>query len=98
LCIWVDAICFNQDDIEERNAQVKLMTRIYSNAEGFVCFDDDARMAQAYHYINASMLAIAYYYHCANAFSHVVVNLGGTPSQITVGVEPLIVKSCTWRK
>jgi hypothetical protein len=30
--LWVDAICINQDDIEERNRQVKLMAFIYSRA------------------------------------------------------------------
>lgn len=28
--IWIDAICINQEDIEERNAQVKIMDQIYS--------------------------------------------------------------------
>lgn len=30
--IWIDAICINQDDLEERAAQVKLMGRIYQGA------------------------------------------------------------------
>ncbi|MCJ1382913.1 hypothetical protein MMC17_006026 [Xylographa soralifera] len=29
---WVDAICINQNDIDERNQQVTLMTRIYKKA------------------------------------------------------------------
>ncbi|KAL8957075.1 MAG: hypothetical protein Q9193_005558 [Seirophora villosa] len=31
--IWIDAICINQKDIEERNAQVAIMGDIYSHAE-----------------------------------------------------------------
>ncbi|KAE8449099.1 hypothetical protein EG329_008482 [Mollisiaceae sp. DMI_Dod_QoI] len=31
---WIDAICINQDDISERNAQVSIMVWIYSKAEG----------------------------------------------------------------
>ncbi|KAH7399724.1 heterokaryon incompatibility protein-domain-containing protein [Cadophora sp. MPI-SDFR-AT-0126] len=31
--IWVDAICINQCNVEERNAQVKIMWRIYAAAE-----------------------------------------------------------------
>ncbi|KAF4333992.1 heterokaryon incompatibility 6 OR allele [Fusarium beomiforme] len=31
--LWVDAICINQNDIAERVAQVKLMARIYQQAE-----------------------------------------------------------------
>ena len=30
--LWIDAICINQQDISERNQQVKLMTDIYSRA------------------------------------------------------------------
>lgn len=31
--IWVDAICINQEDIQERNAQVTFMSSIYSRAQ-----------------------------------------------------------------
>ena len=34
--IWIDAICINQNDIEERNAQVKRMGLIYSLAQQVV--------------------------------------------------------------
>jgi hypothetical protein len=32
ITIWVDALCINQEDAEEKNWQVPLMMRIYSNA------------------------------------------------------------------
>jgi hypothetical protein len=32
LTLWVDAICLNQDDVQERNHQVKEMGRVYENA------------------------------------------------------------------
>jgi hypothetical protein len=31
--LWIDALCINQNDIRERNHQVNLMSRIYSEAE-----------------------------------------------------------------
>ncbi|KAF4345911.1 heterokaryon incompatibility het-6 [Fusarium beomiforme] len=31
--IWIDALCINQDDIEERNIQVAQMANVYKNAE-----------------------------------------------------------------
>jgi hypothetical protein len=31
-CVWVDALCINQEDIQERNHQVRLMWSIYSKA------------------------------------------------------------------
>lgn len=38
--LWADALCINQNDIEEKNHQVPLMKRIYSNAEiTFCCLD-----------------------------------------------------------
>ncbi|KAM5345125.1 hypothetical protein ACJ41O_010987 [Fusarium nematophilum] len=32
LVIWIDAVCINQEDLEERARQVTLMTQIYSSA------------------------------------------------------------------
>lgn len=36
--LWIDAICINQDDIEERNEQVKRMTDIYTLARGVIAW------------------------------------------------------------
>ncbi|KAE9363268.1 AAA-domain-containing protein [Stipitochalara longipes BDJ] len=36
LCVWIDALCINQDDLEERSSQVKIMELIYSEAHA-VC-------------------------------------------------------------
>jgi len=30
--LWIDAICINQEDVEERNKQVQLMGEIYEKA------------------------------------------------------------------
>ena len=32
-CLWIDALCINQKDVDERSAQVRLMCDIYSSAE-----------------------------------------------------------------
>jgi len=32
--IWIDAICINQEDLQERGAQVSIMTHIYQKAQG----------------------------------------------------------------
>ncbi|KAI4281215.1 MAG: hypothetical protein L6R38_003877 [Xanthoria sp. 2 TBL-2021] len=34
--IWIDAICINQKDVEERNAQVAIMGDIYASAENVI--------------------------------------------------------------
>lgn len=31
--LWIDAICVNQDDLDERNQQVQMMSRIYTRSE-----------------------------------------------------------------
>lgn len=47
--IWVDAICINQRDIEERNNQVPLMSNIYGKAQRVYVWlgeeEDDSKMA-----------------------------------------------------
>lgn len=34
--VWIDAICINQDDVQERSYQVTLMRNIYSTAAGVI--------------------------------------------------------------
>ena len=48
---WVDAICINQADIDERSAQVKIMKIIYESADtvfawlGLPFNDEETRLA-----------------------------------------------------
>lgn len=32
--IWADAVCINQNDVDERSSQVGIMSDIYSSAKG----------------------------------------------------------------
>ncbi|KAK0654861.1 heterokaryon incompatibility protein-domain-containing protein [Cercophora newfieldiana] len=47
--LWIDAVCINQDDIEERNRQVRLMWSIYAKAAEVLVFlggeEDDGPVA-----------------------------------------------------
>ena len=36
--LYVDAVCVNQEDVPERNEQVKLMSHIYKSAEQVLCY------------------------------------------------------------
>lgn len=36
--LWVDALCINQEDIDEKNTQVPLMEKIYSTATGVIAW------------------------------------------------------------
>lgn len=38
ILLWVDAVCINQEDIQERNQQVRLMAAIYSQVWHVVCW------------------------------------------------------------
>jgi hypothetical protein len=52
--LWIDAICINQNDVAERNAQVALMDRIYSEAKN-VCVwlgEKTEDSGSALHFIN----------------------------------------------
>ncbi|MCJ1288287.1 hypothetical protein MMC26_007642 [Xylographa opegraphella] len=47
--IWIDAICVNQDDIEERNRQVLLMFKIYTLADEVIAwlgYDPSTRLLE----------------------------------------------------
>jgi hypothetical protein len=58
--LWADAICINQNDIQERNHQVDLMSRIYSDAECVLAWlEDEERLAwPAFAYIRKLSRAI----------------------------------------
>ncbi|KAE9376399.1 HET-domain-containing protein, partial [Stipitochalara longipes BDJ] len=47
--LWIDALCINQDDINERNNQVSQMGNIYARSKGVVAWlglsDDSSRAA-----------------------------------------------------
>ncbi|KAF5577127.1 heterokaryon incompatibility 6 OR allele [Fusarium pseudocircinatum] len=46
---WIDAICINQDDIQERNSQVAMMSQIYGSAHSVLAWlgeeDDTTQVA-----------------------------------------------------
>lgn len=43
--LWVDAICINQEDREERSRQVQLMAQIHANASCVVVWLEEATTA-----------------------------------------------------
>ncbi|CAJ2501031.1 Uu.00g038840.m01.CDS01 [Anthostomella pinea] len=48
LCLWIDAICINQDDLPERGQQVGMMAAIYKNSMGnIVHLGEDDHFMQA---------------------------------------------------
>lgn len=47
-CLWIDAICINQNDVEERDQQVALMREIYSSSlENLIFLDVELEHASA---------------------------------------------------
>ncbi len=49
LCLWIDALCINQEDLEEKSQQVGMMGKIFRNAEGVIAWlgvaSDDSEKA-----------------------------------------------------
>ena len=47
--LWVDAVCINQDNLEERASQVRLMREIYTRASSVVVWvgDGDEKTSRA---------------------------------------------------
>ncbi|KAK1749614.1 heterokaryon incompatibility protein-domain-containing protein [Echria macrotheca] len=42
--LWIDAVCINQDDVEEKNTQVQMMGEIYRAAERVIIWLDDRKL------------------------------------------------------
>jgi hypothetical protein len=45
--LWVDAICINQEDLEERNIQVRSMAKIYAKASRVIVWLGEAVAAES---------------------------------------------------
>jgi hypothetical protein len=47
--LWIDGICINQEDVEERSQQVLLMKQVYQQAKAVLCWigeeEDDTEAA-----------------------------------------------------
>jgi hypothetical protein len=63
ILLWADAICINQDNPEERNHQIRLMTQIYSTAQrvlvwlGHRCDTEEPLLQDAHKLISSPAFA-----------------------------------------
>lgn len=65
--VWVDALCINQDDLEEREHQVTRMANIYSRACKVIAwlgpdYDDAVKALQSLQYVGEQIEATNNYY------------------------------------
>lgn len=65
--VWVDALCINQDDLEEREHQVARMANIYSRARKVIAwlgpdYDDAVKALQGLQYVGEQVEATNNYY------------------------------------
>lgn len=53
LYLWADAVCINQEDIAERNAQVRIMSDIYATATTTTIWlgEEDEYVVRAFHWL-----------------------------------------------
>ncbi len=62
--LWVDAVCINQNDIDERNRQVAMMSEIYEHADSVVVFlgaDDERPCSELFDFLHALRAAEEYH-------------------------------------
>ncbi|MDI1487632.1 MAG: hypothetical protein OHK93_006902 [Ramalina farinacea] len=45
--IWIDAICINQEDIQERSSQVRIMAKIYYEAKEIIVWIDSGAQSES---------------------------------------------------
>ncbi|KAF2426252.1 HET-domain-containing protein [Tothia fuscella] len=63
--LWIDQICIDQSNIGERNAQVELMTKIYSHSFMVIAWlGNDPAMVDAVNYIEKSWMRGTYPTQC----------------------------------
>jgi hypothetical protein len=57
LVLWVDAICINQESIEEKNEQVQMMGQIFSKAEEVIAYlgEDDGQVKSLFRAVDACL-------------------------------------------
>ncbi|KAJ3525517.1 hypothetical protein NM208_g11605 [Fusarium decemcellulare] len=58
--LWVDSICINQSDLQERSAQVQLMPRIFESARAVIAWVDDVGSKGALHREAATKEGLSY--------------------------------------
>ena len=105
--VWIDAICINQADVEERAHQVELMGMIYSSASrNIVCLGDDTTRGRAVSTTRAISNELNDYAFAANfdgfegyAEALLYGNTGFTevPLQTAIDEQALLaLYSCSW--
>ncbi|KAK6823228.1 hypothetical protein RU639_006158 [Aspergillus parasiticus] len=63
VCLWVDAVCINQSDDEEKTEQVKMMGKIYAQSQEVVVYLGDAfppSFSQSFNHPSSTSDAIAH--------------------------------------
>jgi len=77
--LWIDAICINQLDIPERNAQVSIMYAVYRKAEAVLAWlgEEDDGIAELFEFL-AGIEGDLYQAYLAPHFSLLPSNLGSS--------------------
>lgn len=96
--IWVDALCINQEDLTERQSQVRLMGKVFNNAQCVLCwlgnFNDlkteECRARLAIDFLRNFNTKPLEYLHTAQ--QHLLFENGTTESKSTVLASWLAIK------
>ncbi|ORY09096.1 heterokaryon incompatibility protein-domain-containing protein [Clohesyomyces aquaticus] len=81
--VWVDAVCINQDDYQERNHQVSLMSQIYMNARQVIAYTGEGtpRTDHLFDWLNGLDAA------------HLIVPSSGTLGRIDITENDILPRS-----
>jgi hypothetical protein len=89
--LWVDAICINQDDPQERSSQVAIMGQIYGDSEGVIVWlgKDQSNLEDFSWFHDTLLPALEKHFDDGGGFSDLMQLIQGA----NLGVEP----SARWR-
>lgn len=83
IILWVDQICINQDDLEEKKQQIPLMSRIYTRALNTVIWlgESDSRMVGLMDFMNELVVRLQYSdeINCPEGLTDVQLPHGDSP-------------------
>ncbi|KAI1480968.1 heterokaryon incompatibility protein-domain-containing protein [Daldinia eschscholtzii] len=85
IVLWVDALCINQADLDERETQVQIMRQIYSHAVNVIVFLGDGKTHEL-NYVRSSRLQEIVFRGDSNDNQHITQFLShcraGTPNKL----------------
>lgn len=88
--VWIDAICINQQDLDERTSQVAKMSAIYRNGQRNLLYLGEGGELTDRAMTNMRAIARRCFIDCGPQKYHVQL-LSGTPADVHIDTDALVV-------